>query len=107
MDSCAGCSWRVRGSLFASLAVPYDAGEGQVFVWGYGILGKGPKLMESALPEMIPPTLFGLSQFSPDVQVTHIRCGLSHFAAITSKYETAYCPWSLAGASSIQDDGGN
>uniref|UniRef100_A0A8C5KU53 RCC1-like G exchanging factor-like protein n=2 Tax=Jaculus jaculus TaxID=51337 RepID=A0A8C5KU53_JACJA len=61
--------------------------EGHVFVWGYGILGKGPNLVETALPEMIPPTLFGLSEFNPEVQVSHVRCGLSHFAAITNKGE--------------------
>lgn len=62
-------------------------GEGHVFVWGYGILGKGPNLLETALPEMIPPTLFGLTEFSPDVHVSHIRCGLSHFAALTNRGE--------------------
>ncbi|XP_052609865.1 RCC1-like G exchanging factor-like protein isoform X2 [Peromyscus californicus insignis] len=61
--------------------------EGHVFVWGYGILGKGPNLLETALPEMIPPTLFGLTEFNPDVQVSQIRCGLSHFAALTNKGE--------------------
>ncbi|GAB1290247.1 RCC1-like G exchanging factor-like protein [Apodemus speciosus] len=61
--------------------------EGHVFVWGYGILGKGPKLLETALPEMIPPTLFGLTEFNPEVQVSQIRCGLSHFAALTNKGE--------------------
>lgn len=59
--------------------------EGHVFVWGYGILGKGPNLLETALPEMIPPTLFGLTEFNPGVQVSRISCGLSHFAALTSK----------------------
>ncbi|XP_074045449.1 RCC1-like G exchanging factor-like protein [Macrotis lagotis] len=61
--------------------------EGNVFVWGYGILGKGPHLMETALPEMIPPSLFGSSEFSPDVRVSHIFCGLSQFAAISNKGE--------------------
>ena len=41
--------------------------------------------METALPEMIPPTLFGLTEFNPGVQVSRIRCGLNHFAALTSK----------------------
>ncbi|XP_064152156.1 RCC1-like G exchanging factor-like protein isoform X3 [Loxodonta africana] len=59
-------------------------GEGHVFVWGYGILGKGPNLLETALPEMIPPTLFGLTELNPEIQVSRIRCGLSHFAALTS-----------------------
>lgn len=60
--------------------------EGNVFVWGYGILGKGPNLIETAVPEMIPPSLFGWSDFSPDIRVAHVRCGLSHFAALTSKF---------------------
>ncbi|XP_007518033.2 RCC1-like G exchanging factor-like protein isoform X2 [Erinaceus europaeus] len=62
-------------------------GEGHVFVWGYGILGKGPNLVESSRPERIPPSLFGLSPYRPDVHVVRIRCGLSHFAAITNKGE--------------------
>ncbi|XP_065780859.1 RCC1-like G exchanging factor-like protein isoform X2 [Muntiacus reevesi] len=62
-------------------------GEGHVFVWGYGILGKGPNLLETALPEMIPPTLFGLTEFNPGVQVSRILCGLSHFAALTNRGE--------------------
>ncbi|KAM6242312.1 RCC1-like G exchanging factor-like protein [Porphyrio hochstetteri] len=61
--------------------------EGNVFVWGYGILGKGPKLLETAVPEMIPPSLFGWSDFSPDTCVAHVRCGLSHFAALTNRGE--------------------
>ncbi|XP_065429447.1 RCC1-like G exchanging factor-like protein isoform X1 [Chrysemys picta bellii] len=61
--------------------------EGNVFVWGYGILGKGPNLMETATPEMIPPTLFGLSDFSPDTRVSRIRCGLSQFAALNNRGE--------------------
>ena len=31
----------------------------QVWVWGYGILGKGPRLETAAVPTMIPGTLFG------------------------------------------------
>ncbi|KAM8991616.1 RCC1-like G exchanging factor-like protein isoform 2-T2 [Ara ararauna] len=61
--------------------------EGNVFVWGYGILGKGPNLMETAVPEMIPPSLFGWSDFNPDIRVAHVRCGLSHFAALTNRGE--------------------
>lgn len=63
-----------------------DAEEGNVFVWGYGILGKGPNLTETAVPEMIPPSLFGWSDLNPDVRVAHVRCGLSQFAALTSKF---------------------
>uniref|UniRef100_UPI00398EEC77 RCC1-like G exchanging factor-like protein isoform X1 n=2 Tax=Pristiophorus japonicus TaxID=55135 RepID=UPI00398EEC77 len=61
--------------------------EGNVFVWGYGILGKGCNLSESRVPEMIPSTLFGWSEFTPQVQVDRINCGLNHFAAITNRGE--------------------
>ncbi|XP_026860084.1 RCC1-like G exchanging factor-like protein [Electrophorus electricus] len=60
---------------------------GEVFVWGYGILGKGPNLSESERPEKVPATLFGRSEFNPGVNVSGIRCGLSHFAAITDRGE--------------------
>jgi hypothetical protein len=75
-----GSAWLDSQPLFCC-----NTAEGHVFVWGYGILGKGPKLLETAIPEMIPPTLFGLTEFNPEVQVSQIRCGLSHFAALTSK----------------------
>lgn len=55
-----------------------------MFVWGFGILGKGPNLSESSTPEKLPSTLFGQSEFNPDVKVTRIHCGLNHFAAVTS-----------------------
>ncbi|NXU78280.1 RCC1L protein, partial [Oreotrochilus melanogaster] len=61
--------------------------EGNVFVWGYGILGKGPNLLETAVPEMIPLSLFGCSDSNPDARVAHVRCGLSHFAALTNRGE--------------------
>lgn len=59
---------------------------GEVFVWGFGILGKGPNLSESSTPEKLPSTLFGQSEFNPDVKATRIRCGLNHFAAVTSMF---------------------
>ncbi|XP_056140895.1 RCC1-like G exchanging factor-like protein isoform X2 [Lampris incognitus] len=61
--------------------------KGDVFVWGYGILGKGPKLSESSTPEMIPASLFGRSEFNPSVTVRTIRCGLNHFAAVNDRGE--------------------
>lgn len=68
-----------------SLTLCMFSEQGEVFVWGYGILGKGPKLSESSTPEMIPATLFGRSEFNPSVAVTRIRCGLHHFAAVTGE----------------------
>ena len=59
--------------------------KGQVFVWGFGILGKGPKLEKTFLPSMIPEILFGKHDFNPDSKVVDIKCGMHCFAAITSK----------------------
>ncbi|NWR39666.1 RCC1L protein, partial [Tachuris rubrigastra] len=57
--------------------------EGNIFVWGYGIPPPGPNLIETAVPEMTPPSLFGWSDFNSDICPPHIRCGLSQFAAVT------------------------
>uniref|UniRef100_A0AAV2JAU5 RCC1-like domain-containing protein n=1 Tax=Knipowitschia caucasica TaxID=637954 RepID=A0AAV2JAU5_KNICA len=82
----SGCGRVVQAACGGSqVAVLNDQGE--VFVWGYGILGKGPRLSESAVPEQIPPSLFGKSDFNPSAAVTKIRCGLSHFAAVTDRGE--------------------
>ncbi|XP_053563449.1 RCC1-like G exchanging factor-like protein isoform X2 [Bombina bombina] len=61
--------------------------EGNVFVWGFGILGKGPNLLETQTPDMIPPTLFGFSDFSPDIKVAKICSGLGYFAAVNNRGE--------------------
>ena len=58
--------------------------QGDVFVWGFGLLGKGPALEQTNHPVHIPPTLFGRTQHSPDTAVIDIQCGISHFAALTS-----------------------
>lgn len=60
-----------------------DAGE--VFSWGFGILGRGEQASLSRKPELIPPNLFGRNQFETDLKVIKIYCGLNHCAAITSK----------------------
>lgn len=54
-----------------------------MFVWGYGILGKGPIVEHSAEPTEIPASLFGRNEFNPDSKVVSIYGGLSQFAAIT------------------------
>lgn len=56
---------------------------GQVFVWGYGILGKGPIVEHSAQPTEIPHSLFGRNEFNPHTKVVSIHSGLSQFAAIS------------------------
>ena len=55
-----------------------------VLVWGYGILGKGPKLDTAFDPVVLPATLFGRNEFSTETVVTSIACGLSSNAAINS-----------------------
>lgn len=59
--------------------------KGHVFVWGFGILGKGPKVDQSSRPTQIPETLFGMNVYNPDVKVEKIYANLSHFAAITNR----------------------
>ncbi|KAL8585693.1 hypothetical protein ACOMHN_022340 [Nucella lapillus] len=58
--------------------------QGQVFVWGYGILGKGPELGSCDVPTMLPEPLFGRNELQPDTRVIDIDCGLGHFAALTN-----------------------
>lgn len=59
--------------------------KGEVFVWGFGILGKGPKLESASKPEKIPEQLFGCNEMEPDSRVIDIVCGLHHFVALTNK----------------------
>ena len=61
--------------------------ERDVFVWGFGILGKGPALEFSRSPVQIPNTLFGRNEFSPDVRVTSVHAGVHIQAAINSNGE--------------------
>ena len=58
-----------------------------VFVWGYGILGKGPNLEHTISPSMIPSTLFGRNEFNPDVKTASVFCGLGANAALNSNGE--------------------
>ncbi|GLV43021.1 uncharacterized protein CBL_13618 [Carabus blaptoides fortunei] len=58
--------------------------EGCVYVWGYGILGKGPEVQQSFTPTLIPSILFGCNDFQPDTKVTTISCGIGHLGAVTN-----------------------
>ncbi|KAM4795095.1 RCC1-like G exchanging factor-like protein [Rhinophrynus dorsalis] len=95
--------------------------DGNVFVWGYGILGKGPNLLEAQKPEMIPASLFGQTDLNPDIRVTQIFSGLGHFAAVnnqgqlfvwgknlrgclgTGRYEDQYFPWRVTVPGEVVD----
>lgn len=59
--------------------------KGNIYVWGYGILGQGPKVSSSRMPTLLPEPLFGANEFNDDVEVKQITCSLSHFAVVTSK----------------------
>lgn len=61
--------------------------KGQVYVWGFGILGKGPNVVQSSTPTMIPESLFGMNAYNPDVKVEQIHASLSHFGAINNRGE--------------------
>ncbi|KAG5673979.1 hypothetical protein PVAND_003975 [Polypedilum vanderplanki] len=57
---------------------------GDVFVWGYGLLGFGPKVDFCKFPKRIPPALFGRNSFNKENRVVSINCGLYQMAAINS-----------------------
>jgi len=59
--------------------------KGEVYVWGYGILGKGPMVQSSIQPQLLPPPLFGSTDYNKDVRVATIYSGVNYLAAITSK----------------------
>ncbi|CAH8463597.1 unnamed protein product [Heterobilharzia americana] len=52
---------------------------GQVFVWGYGCIGLGPKVNFSPRPTLIPPGLFMPAVVDSPSRVNYISAGLHHF----------------------------
>lgn len=62
----------------------YFLENGEVYVWGFGILGKGPNLEQCQEPQLIPMTLFGLNPFSADIKVDKVYAGVNFFGAVTS-----------------------
>lgn len=66
----------------SSCAIVNDAGD--VFVWGYGILGFGPAVEYHLSPKQIPPTIFGRNAFNRNTRVISISAGLTHYAAVTN-----------------------
>lgn len=58
---------------------------GDVFVWGFGILGLGPQVEHLKQPTLIPPTLFGRNAFNLNNRVTSITSGMNHLAAINAE----------------------
>lgn len=58
---------------------------GDVFSWGYGMLGFGPEIVHQPGPTQIPATLFGRNDFNPNVRVRAIFSGLTHSGAINDQ----------------------
>lgn len=57
---------------------------GEVYSWGFGLLGLGPKVQQTNKPIMIPPVLFGRNDFHPNSKVVKVVCGLNYSAALTN-----------------------
>lgn len=57
---------------------------GEVFVWGFGLLGFGPAVQSSAVPRQIPPVLFGRNEFQSTAKVQKLVCGVNYMGAITN-----------------------
>ena len=61
--------------------------QGQLFMWGFGLLGFGPKHTSIEVPRPMPMALFGENEFNPNVKIDHVICGLLSTAAITNNGE--------------------
>lgn len=57
---------------------------GEVFTWGYGILGLGPNVQATTTPTKLPSPLFGANEIDVGKKVVNLKCGVYHFAAITN-----------------------
>ncbi|XP_053200632.1 RCC1-like G exchanging factor-like protein [Panonychus citri] len=58
--------------------------KGQVYVWGFGLLGQGPNVHDSSIPLLLPEPLFGCNDVNPDIKVISLVAGFSRWAAINS-----------------------
>lgn len=58
---------------------------GEVFTWGYGILGLGPNVQATTIPTKLPSPLFGANEIDAGKKVVNLKCGVYSFAAITNR----------------------
>ncbi|GAB1606706.1 RCC1-like G exchanging factor-like protein [Argonauta hians] len=58
---------------------------GEVFTWGFGILGRGPNVQSSTTPTKLPSPLFGTNELDPSKSVVSLKCGIYHFVALTNR----------------------
>lgn len=74
--------------LFQSqFCISYAAENGDVFVWGYGLLGFGPAVDHQPVPTQIPATLFGRNEFNPQSRVRSVHSGISHMVAVNEEQD--------------------
>lgn len=60
---------------------------GDVYVWGYGILGFGPQVQRVLIPTLLPATLFGKNAYDPNVRVGKIRFTfINHWQTLKSLF---------------------
>ncbi|GAU88016.1 hypothetical protein RvY_00789 [Ramazzottius varieornatus] len=58
---------------------------GEVYVWGFGLLGKGPELTDADRPSLLPNSLFAAKEFGEQNPVKTIHCSLVHSAVVTER----------------------
>ena len=58
---------------------------GQLYTWGYGILGQGPNVDRRDTPELLPEPLFGRTVYSPDVKVVDVKSCMNGYIARTGR----------------------
>lgn len=73
-------------SIFSDMILSFTE-DGEVFVWGYGILGIGPSVDHAKEPTIIPPVLFGRNEFNPESRITSVYSGLNHMGALTNAHD--------------------
>ncbi|XP_069106507.1 RCC1-like G exchanging factor-like protein isoform X2 [Argopecten irradians] len=79
VDRCGRIRKAVAGGSMCAVLTE----KGHVYVWGYGLLGKGPNLESSNIPEKIPAALFGQHDIDAYSKLVDITCGIGHFMALT------------------------
>lgn len=59
--------------------------EGNAYVWGFGLLGKGPDFQQADYPSLIPPGIFEAAEFNESNPLKSINCGLMHSAIVSER----------------------
>ena len=71
------------GSFFNLYLTVFLTDSGNVYIWGYGLLGNCQELEQSSNPQLIDKCSFAAKQAVDPIHVVQLSCGLTHFAAVT------------------------